>query len=454
MIKFVLIILIDILLLLYAPQTMNKSFMSTVLLVAGATLFMFFSQCKDALGKIKLRHSVYFVICFSIVFFQCNIDYVASIIDNSDAYLWINEKYVPKSLAFSNIILACFCVGNISFTSAKMPNVTQNRVLNLNGKKYLANIVLLLLGVYLVLVPKEFLNYGYERGVDAGNANLIMAYLQAGFIAMFTLYSMDYKQRDNITWVRFMRFPLIISLLYVVLVLVTGRRTEAIRIASLIIIAYIYCKSGNVNYRRILIFGILSLGAFSIIGVLRSLSSGSLQESARIISEYTSVSPFTRELAGSVNTLHIAMANYPDPYEFNFGETFIPSFFKIIPGLTSFWENYIVGHHVDGSNEIFTSIYFSGDKIWGLGSNIIADVYISFGIIGTCLVFFIFGRFVKYLEIKTFIIQSSPYILALSFSSYSAFMFACRSTMATIFLCWTYSCLLIYIFTRVATNKS
>lgn len=454
MIKFVLIILIDILLLLYAPQTMNKSFMSTVLLVAGATLFMFFSQCKDALGKIKLRHSVYFVICFSIVFFQCNIDYVTSIIDNSDAYLWINEKYVPKSLAFSNIILACFCVGNISFTSAKMPNVTQNRVLNLNGKKYLANIVLFLLGVYLVLVPKEFLNYGYERGVDAGNANLIMAYLQAGFIAMFTLYSMDYKQRDNITWVRFMKFPLIISLLYVVLVLVTGRRTEAIRIASLIIIAYIYCKSGNVNYRRILIFGILSLGTFSIIGVLRSLSSGSLQESARIISEYTSVSPFTRELAGSVNTLHIAMANYPDPYEFNYGETFIPSFFKIIPGLTSFWENYIVGHHVDGSNEIFTSIYFSGDKIWGLGSNIIADVYISFGIIGTCLVFFIFGRFVKYLEIKTFIIQSSPYILALSFSSYSAFMFACRSTMATIFLCWTYSCLLIYIFTRVATNKS
>ena len=129
-------------------------------------------------------------------------------------------------------------------------------------------------------------------------------------------------------------------------------------------------------------------------------------------------------------------------------------FFKIIPGFTSFWENYIVGHHIDGSNEIFTSIYFSGDKIWGLGSNIIADVYISFGFIGTCLVFFVFGRFVKYLEIKTFIIQSSPYILALSFSSYSAFMFACRSTMATIFLCWTYSCLLIYIFTRVATNKS
>lgn len=451
MLKYIIIFFIDIMLYMFSPSSMEKTYMTSVLLVAAFTILLYLGDraiTGKFLKKNHLRHSVFFIICFFIVFFQCDIDYVLGIIDDSNYNLWYDTRVVCKSLALSNIALISMIIGYaFNKNSIISPEIeSYKHHINCSSKQWVGHLILFLLGLYVLLVPKEYLNNGY--GSVSSNANLIIGYLQAGFIALFVLYSIDYRQSTSNRWVSFFKYPIILALVYIALVVMSGRRTEALRIASLIIVSYLFCLREKTNYKQLALFAVGAIGLFSISGVLRSLQGGSINESLSIISNFESISPFTRELAGSVNTLHIATSICPSEVDFNYGETFFPSFLKIIPGLSSLYEKFLASGPVTSSAEIFTRTFFSGDLVYGLGSSVVADVYLSFGSIGVVLIFIIFGYFLKYLEIRTFGDTTSVYSLALSFGCYSSFIFVCRSTFALMFLCWAYACIILYFVTR------
>ena len=426
--------------------------MATIIILAFISTLLYIrdksTKINKSVSKIYLRHSVFFLLCFSIVFFQCDLDYVLGIIDASETYLWINPAVVCKSLALSNCALISFIFGASLYYKPLIVDVEYNYNIIKTNKEFVSYAIIVLLALYVFLVPKEYLKNGYELGLDDGRMSGLMSYLQACFIALYTLYSIDFKKQHQKSYFKYFKVPIIISVIYVFLIIITGRRTESVRIASLLLISFLYSQKESVNYRRILLGAVLGIVILSIIGVLRSYSSGDIVESLYLISNNQSVSPFTREYAGSVNTLHIALDNYPSKLNFNYGSTFLPGFLKIVPGLTDFYASYFAVPPLRTSGDIFTSLYFDGEKYWGLGSSIVADIYISFAAVGVCIVMMLFGYFIKYLEYVTFITQKSPYILALSFSAYSAFLFSCRSSMSVIFLCWTYSCIMIYLVIR------
>lgn len=451
MLKYILVFFIDIMLYIFSPSSMEKTYMATILLAAAFTILLFLGDRAIAgtfLKKNYLRHSVFFIICFVIVFFQCDIDYVLGIIDDSDNNIWYDTHVVCKSLALSNIALISMIIGyafnknRIIYSEAQ----SYTTYINCSSKQWVGHLILLLLGLYLLLVPKEYLNNGY--GSVSSNANLIIGYLQAGFIAMFVLYSIDYRQSASNRWLSFLKYPILLAIVYIAIVVMSGRRTEALRIASLMIVSYLFCLREKTNYKQLAVFALGAIGLFSISGVLRSLQGGGINESLSIISNFESISPFTRELAGSVNTLHIATSICPSEVDFNYGETFFPGFLKIVPGLSSLYEKFLASGPVISSAEVFTRTFFSGDWVYGLGSSVVADVYLSFGSIGVVIIFIIFGYFLKYLEIKTFGDTTSVYALALSFGCYSSFIFVCRSTFALMFLCWAYACIILFFVTR------
>lgn len=398
---------------------------------------------NGVLSSVKLRHSIFFILCFVIVFFQCDLDYIIGIADTDDNYLWIDKSVVCKSLAISNLALISLILGYyIKDTASKVCTTTSIRSFNFGGKRILCFITGFLLIIYVIFVPHDYLYNGYERGVDAGPIWMIMGYLQGGFIAIFTLYSLDYTKQSKMRWIPFFKVPLILAIIYSILVLFTGKRTETIRILTLVLISYQFCNVGKISYKKIIIVGLVFVGIFSIAGVLRSMN-GNVIDGVQMISNYSSISPFTREYANSVNTMHIAVANYPSKLEYNYGATFLPPFLKIIPGLSSVY-TFLWGE-IPSSADTFTDIYFGGDRIWGVGSSCVADIYISFGVIGVVVLFILFGFFLRYLEKITFEKVCSPYLLALSFSAFSAFLFACRSSLSAMFLCFAYSCILIWL---------
>ncbi len=446
MIKLVLIFIINILLYIKAPVSMDKTYMSTVIGCSAISVIIFMLDKKSVLDRllhqIYLRHSVFFILCFFIVFYQCDLDYILGIIDADNKYLWYDTSVVCKSLALSSLALSSFLIG---YKLYQKPVDSKEKIgFHFQSKVIICHFTLLLLIIYYIFIPKSYLQYGYGTGIETGLVGPIMGYLQACFIAIFLLYSFDFRHNTSKNWFKELRYPLLLISFYILLILLSGRRTEALRSVSLVLISYIYSYLRKVDYKKIILSGILAICIFSVLGVLRAQSSGNFADSFRMISDYQSISPFTREYAGSVNTLHIAVANYPSKYEYNYGTTFLPSFLKIVPGLSNFFQE-IVGYQIKTSGDVITETYFDSDPSWGLGTSIIADCYISFGPIGVCIIFLLFGLFLKHMEYITFIKYQSLYILALSFCCYSTLLYMCRSSFSIIFICWAYSCLIILL---------
>lgn len=435
----------------WAPSSMDISFMSCALIIALTSIIL---HCKNSLSEyfdlshLYLRHSFFFLICFIITFYQYDIDYVLGLCSVSDL-VWFRKSVVCKSLVVSNLaLISCFLGYQVfkwrEYQTTEVEECSYD--LTTITKKYLLLSTLVLLLIYYVFVPKEFLQNGYVNHVDDGAVGGLIQYIMAFLIAVFVLYSIDYKRNEYNSWLLNMKYPLILVFLYVILVLASGRRTEALRAASLVLVAYLYAKGKSLNYKKLVLFGLCGMFVFSIVGKIRTIADGDVFAGAKLISEYSSVSPFTKELAGSVLTLHVAEYYFPDKLDYTLGSSFFPGFLKLIPGSYHIFDYFV---DTTDSGTMLTNLYFSGKPAYGLGSSIVADVYIAFGIIGVVAIFLMLGAFLRYLEVGTFAVRKSPYFLALSFGCFSQFLLACRANISIMFLCLTYSCIIIFIFRKV-----
>lgn len=455
MTKYYILLIIDICLFLAAPTVMDKGFMAICAVMATVKVIMSFyegnSKCYN-LRKIYFRHSVIFVLCFYIVFFQSDIDYIVGLAEENDYFVY-NPKVVCKAMALSSMALTCFLLGYCFSKTKELSSSDYAKRVSINYEfprqrlNYLALLTAFFILVYIIFVPKEYLSNGYGNAVDAGPVVAITGYLIAFFIALFVSYSMRYHNR-SVKWIKMFKLPLILLSVYALLIIVTGRRTEVVRLAFVAMCSYVFISGRNANIKRILFLSAIGMLVLSVLGIYRSLQEGSVVDGYNQMKNILSVMPPTKELSTSVNTLHVAMTYYPDKQYYDMGASFLPSFLKIIPGLTGILQLFL-GLQMKGSDLIISELFFEGGQIeWGLGSSIIADIYISFGVLGVLFVFYILGRFLRWLEVGTFCKSSSPYFLALSFSCYSQFMFACRGGVGVFFLCWTYACIIIYLVVR------
>lgn len=428
-----------------APSNMDRSFMSTclILVVVNSLAYVFQKRpiFENKKTKIYLRHTFVFLFCFFIVFFQYDIDYLFGLSNETDKLIWTDTTVVCKSMSIACMALCSLLIG-FSLYRGKIKRPVYTYTFRM--KKELCVLGFAMLIVYLVFTPRAYLMGGYNEGIERGGANVILVLLQALFITMFAIYCYEYssgRMRRNI--LRELRMPVLLIICYMIIILMSGRRTEAVRMGMLLMIVFVYIKREKINYKLVLVYVIGIAFLFTAVSLVRS--GGSAEQ----IREIASVSPLTKELAGSVNTLHVAVTNFPDVYPYTKGITFFPNFCVLVPGLDQFYQNFIKeAGLITTSAELITMLGVGEGAGYGMGSSIVADVYISFGYIGVILIFIFLGYFIRHLEYGTFSQQFSPFFLVLSFGCYSQFMFACRGTIANMFLSWSYATLLMFILCR------
>lgn len=448
--KFLVLLIINLALYSICPQSMDRGYMLIAFIIAALSIILFLRERDYAsIKKIYLRHSTLFVFILFVVFYQRDIDYLIGLLDGTESKIWISSTIVARSLIISNIAINCFFVGYIY----EKKNIKQVAVINNHRiypkKQYLCIFAYALFGLFLFLVDKSFLIGGYQGG-QLDKAYQIIVIMQSIILATVVLYCIEYKEcnsKQKISY--FFRYPFFLIIVYSGIVVLSGRRTEALRVLCILIICLIYLKGVKMNFKKLGLAGLLFVFVFALVGVLRGDSNNGLSAGMSALSEKTSISPVTAELAGSVNTLHIAVYSVPDEMPYNMGLSFVPSFALLVPGLDRLISFYIPSSLMISSPEIITYLYWgSDDRPYGLGSSIIADVYISFGLMGVMAVFSLLGILFRYLEINTFLRSSSPYILALSFCVFSQIIYASRTGVSVLFLSWTYACLMIYLITR------
>jgi len=172
-----------------------------------------------------------------------------------------------------------------------------------------------------------------------------------------------------------------------------------------IIIAYFtcYCILDLRKYNIIIIVAAVAVGAFIIsflaffrhydgTGNLIDMIRHSSAMQADMVSSQMSVSPSTFELSKSVRTMH-ASVSYTEDNGYSYGIFQGFQLIGIIPGLGSL---FTIFFGID--NEMLKSSRFLTNHLGsdhGLGTTVVADIWLDFGIIGILVIFFIFGAFLR-----------------------------------------------------------
>lgn len=109
-----------------------------------------------------------------------------------------------------------------------------------------------------------------------------------------------------------------------------------------------------------------------------------------------------------------------------YGITYIPYLFIFLPMGGSFFTTFLTGLPIDEINSGVILSYFSGST-YGLGTNLIGDLYVNLSIVGVCVVMFLLGTLITRLEFPH---TKYQFYLYLSFFANCAFIV--RSDM----FCW------------------
>lgn len=453
MTKYLLFLIGSIVSFLYAPSYMEKEYMTIGVVFSLFFTINFLMTNRKNCRMGFFRHSNIFIVVFLIVFYQFYIDYILGFIDSSEIMIWINTSVVPKSLGMCNIAVSSFLLG-YKFQSVKHVPISKKYTVSQRTlfpeKKILCNIGYFMLAYFIITADDSFFRSGYltsEGQLDASFG--VMVLLQSVIIAVFSFYCIEYKNYYNgVSIMKYFKTPGFLVVLYAIVVILSGRRTEALRVVVMLLFAYIYILGNKLNVKKTLSYLFIGVILTSVYGAIRG-EGQSFSQGVKILTENNTISPFTKELAGSVNTVHIAMENVPNIIPYNNGVTFLASFALLIPGLDRVISLFLPNDFVLNSSTQISNMYWGGsDWGYGMGSSMIADVYISFGVIGILVVFLLIGiLFHKLEEITTN--SNNIYMFAMCIGVYSQILYACRTGVGVLFLSWTYACIFIYLSKKI-----
>lgn len=445
----VLVFCVSIFRYLSSPKTPDVPYMLFDLSLAGILIFSFFKSNK-LFSKIIVRHSVLFLFGFMFVYYQYPLEYV---LGNINAISPLDKNYLSeysKGLCISNMVLSSFLLGYISYRGIRSEKNTLYRnyqtIVSVSIVKYAS--LFCLLG-FIITVDKNYLFGGYGKFSAGSVAGEFGKVLNSSLMAFFAIKSYNSKLIGNINdiskFYRAFKYPLLVIFVYIILITMTGSRSLSLRMLFIVLFSYIYVVRPSIG-RFAIIVGAISLSfVVTLQSILRADKTMSVYTAAELMIATQSLSPSTVELASSVSTLHIATKNIPDRIDYDYGFTVIPEFLLAIPGgRTLFFKIFDIPDDMQASTVILTKLGLNTLDSYGLGSSSIADIYISFGVLGAVIFFALFGRLIKYIEIKTFYKdRCSLYMLAISLCFYSQMFYSNRESLFTVLLGLPYVLLFI-----------
>lgn len=440
-----------------APNMMDRFFMAGMLAITGLSIINCY-RIKELNPNIRgqyLRHSFLFLLGFCIVFYQYIIDYVTHFIEHPDdvqSLIWYDQAKVCKALCLANVALNSFLIGYLYIKKRYKERQYSFEFCQFRNLELLYFICWCLVILYIITIDKTYLFNGYGKNAQMGDSAFHLSiWIQGVLIAYVVMKSYQMKQVGvHISLKKYLRDfsrPLILCLIMTILILMSGRRTEAIRFILLLIISYIYIRNYKIHLVK-LIIPIIILGfTFSVLAMIRIDGNATISEASDIIFNANTIFPPTQELAFNISSLHIALANIPDNYPYLYGIPTIIGFATIIPGLQPLVISYCNIPEIFQNSATLICFAAVGEvRYYSLGTSILADAYINFGIAGIVFVPLVLGVVLRKLEDYTFTdSRKSIYVLGISFSFFTNLLYMCRGTITSPIASLSYVLLLTFI---------
>lgn len=241
-------------------------------------------------------------------------------------------------------------------------------------------------------------------------------------------------------------------LLFIVLMIIsTGSRT--IPLGLLLIAFVIFIQKKNYSWSRIGIFMLLGVAVMSTIGFIRTagVSFDNVANSSELDNGLGGLN-YVSDIFITTRNLYDAI-DYVNHNSITYGITFLGPILSVVPFLQSMTFNLLgIPYYMTNSAALFTYLLFGSQPPIGVGTNIVADVYIATGLIGTIVLFYILGYFISYARNKMLLNKESiwtvVYLVMISDS-----VFICRGLYFENIKAITWCIVLLYIFNRKAYAK-
>jgi hypothetical protein len=451
MVLNLLILLASSLMLVYAPHRIDRPFM---FVCAGLAIISFLSVLRSGdsgyhkLNKVFFRHSVLFLVGLFVVSFQRDLDLLLGFIDIDNRSIY-NFRVVPKGMALSTMAVSSFAIGYELMQKWDGMIKEKEWILSYpQGYNKLLICAAFFLTIYMVITPFGTSD-NYEDMLSSGSGiqYTIITLSAAAVMTLCVARIYTYANIDQ-KWFSHFKYLLFFVLVYVVGVCMTGRRTEAIRVAFMLFASYIFCKWSTLKTWKLMIGGFSVAVYFTLVGLTRTDTNATLADGYEEMVEMKSFFPPTSELAGSVLPLHVALSNYPEKIPYVGPAHFFLNL-NIIPRMKSIFESFIPGLKVEDAGLQIGGLFWAGkNRSYGIGNQCIADLYAFGGPLFVVFIMCLLGCFIRYLEVGTFCIRKSPYFVILSICVYSQILFASRASYSGLFLCFAHACILLFLFTR------
>ncbi|WP_417608028.1 O-antigen polysaccharide polymerase Wzy [Owenweeksia hongkongensis] len=414
-------------------------------------LFFFRKENQYGLKRQYLKISNLFLIGFIIVHFQIYLDYVLGAYQGLGVDLMINDRLVPKASLISALALVMYYIGYLmaSYYKAGVKHIEVKQISAVvYSSRGLLVLMVALLSLFMLTADWNYFrgNYGdVSVGTLADYAQQYLLLAMIGYVVLFVknerIKGNVYKNMLSYTSKLGSTF-LLISGVYLVLVLVSGDRGPILQFGVTYLGGYVLVAKRKMRLVVVLAGLFIGATAISLLGFVREIGNGadfwkkvevaySLRAESRIQS---SISPSTLELAGSVRTMHAAV-DYSENYGHTNGLFQLFQVLSIVPGVGTIAKALTGMENTDFKSSAFLTRHILGSNPdRGLGTTVVADIFLDFGIIGVVVIFCLFAWFVRYLEVNVFsarLFRIST--LALFFIFLSQAIYIGRSTILVLF---------------------
>ncbi|WP_242927537.1 hypothetical protein [Pontibacter vulgaris] len=406
--KYLLLVISLIVVLYLTPgrnEVFNEEKVGFLSIICVVNVFWFFYTTRKYY-KTWVRFDVLFLIGFLIVHFQ--IPFLASlgIEPEKPSFIWVNKHVVNFATWLSSILLLLWLIGYNLFLR-RFNIIIKSKDFYVKTKAIDAMLWVLMI-FFIGLVGKDFLSGSYSGTENWGaGATYIFLFLRIILylrIIYFFINSKGIKlNKQNIVSILFYNKTLLILLfVYCLMFLKAGDRGPLMELVLLILGGYsIYQKHVSFGF----LISLILIGSILFTIIREGRTRDASQRSTNILSEgfknlqdnEKDFNP-TDELASSVRILYSALDIVPEKHPYLNGATIVSDLVGVVPFGSSAYISLTNLPIIYLSSSYFFTIQSQGVFFqYGEGSEIIADLYINVGIVGTAFIMIVFGYFISFL---------------------------------------------------------
>ena len=387
-----LIIFIGAIFVIEAPSVYDKSY-CIFMFVTTITLFLYFTKMTAGSEGYFNFHTI-----FILFYILINYEHACFIFPNDDLFPSLSRfpydtKVIPYALSVAQIGLFSYMSGVLSVNRNNDDKFIENylpqcysllKILSLS-----LSVVLLL---YVITLFDGTNGHLYPR--------LMILSLSLIFVCLFI--NCQNSRYDNIKdFVFDNKISIFSIILFCTSQIVIGSRAEVLFLI-LPILSYINRNIHKIRIKYILIPSLFSLIFFAIISYTRitsdSLTNTNLLDVIKngwdIISDKGDVF-FVAQIDLIVNSRNLYDGiSYVNTHGLLMGGSYLPYLFVFIPFGANILIPILTGRTVDDLN---TAHILSNDigAYFGIGTNIIGDIYMNYSMVGVIVIMFLFGRLIQ-----------------------------------------------------------